>query len=161
MLFSGGDLFRSLADNGDRRALSAIANGDPIPIEIYDELLSEWLCETRPRLAILDGSPRNIEQARYLHERFNRFFAAVLEVEDKTARERLLNRAHQSETIRRTDDLPDAINRRIERQRLLLSTMVSYLDSIEVAEHFPSNQLSALELVPRITEWARSCLSIS
>ncbi|MBN1949303.1 MAG: nucleoside monophosphate kinase [Candidatus Cloacimonetes bacterium] len=136
-----GDLFRSNISNGTelgKQAKAHIDRGDLVPDELVFELISQALAEAEGGV-ILDGFPRNLEQAKFLDDRVlvNRVY--LLELADETAVARISARRNcrdckrvynlvynpprrekvcdvcGGELIRRADDNPDAVRQRISK----------------------------------------------
>jgi adenylate kinase len=116
---STGDMFRSTIAAGSelgRRVEPILAAGELVPDDLTVELIRERLARPDARRGfVLDGFPRNIEQARTLDrmlEEIGRDLDAVLyfALPDEVAIERLLGRARAEG---RTDDTPDVIQRRL------------------------------------------------
>jgi adenylate kinase len=114
-----GDMFRAAiaADSELGRTVEPIlASGTLVPDDLTIALIRERLGEDDAQHGfVLDGFPRNIEQAEALDamlEEIDRPLSAVLllELSDGTARERLGRRAVLEG---RADDQPEAIERRL------------------------------------------------
>jgi len=114
-----GDMFRAAiaADSELGRTVKPILDsGQLVPDDITIALIRERLAEEDAQNGfVLDGFPRNIEQAEALDamlEEIDRPLSAVLllELSDDTARERLGKRAVLEG---RADDQPEAIERRL------------------------------------------------
>jgi adenylate kinase len=114
-----GDMFRAAiaADSELGRTVEPIlASGRLVPDDLTIALIRERLGEDDAQHGfVLDGFPRNIEQAEALDamlEEIDRPLSAVLllELSDGTARERLGRRAVLEG---RADDQPEAIERRL------------------------------------------------
>jgi adenylate kinase len=114
-----GDMFRAAiaADSELGRTVKPILDsGQLVPDDITIALIRERLAEEDAQGGfVLDGFPRNIEQAEALDamlEEIDRPLSAVLllELSDDTARERLGKRAVLEG---RADDQPEAIERRL------------------------------------------------
>ena len=113
-----GEILRQATADGTPlgKAVQAILDrGDLVPDETMIELIRERLSETVDGF-VLDGFPRTMAQADALDEmlaEIERPLSIVfeLQVPDEVARERLLERALAEG---RSDDSPDAIDRRVE-----------------------------------------------
>ena len=116
---STGDILRAAIGQGTELGLQVkpiVESGGLVPDELMVGLIRERLGEddTEPGF-ILDGFPRTLAQAEALDammREIDRSFTAVLalQVPDDVARERLVGRAQKEG---RTDDTPDAIDRRL------------------------------------------------
>jgi adenylate kinase len=114
-----GDMFRAAVAAGSelgRRVEPLLKAGVMVPNDVTIALIRDRLAEDDAQNGfVLDGFPRNIEQAEALDamlEEIDRPLSAVLllELSDDTARERLGKRAVLEG---RADDQPDAIERRL------------------------------------------------
>ena len=116
---STGDMFRAAIDAQTplgRRVQPILASGELVPDALTVELIGDRL--SAPDAAegfILDGFPRNLEQATALDElleSLDRRLDAVLffDLSDDVAMERLLKRASLEN---RADDTPEVIQRRL------------------------------------------------
>ena len=117
---STGDMFREAIAAGSplgKQVQPIYDAGQLIPDELTIGLIRERLAEGDARTGfVLDGFPRNLAQAQALDEllaELDRPITAVLEflIPDELCVERLLGRAAEEE---RTDDMPEAIARRLE-----------------------------------------------
>jgi adenylate kinase len=117
---STGDMFRAAiaAETPLGRQVQPILDrGDLVPDELTVELIGERLGAEDARDGfVLDGFPRNLEQAAALDElleRLGKRLDAVLffDLPDAVARDRLLRRA---ELEKRSDDTPEVIQRRLD-----------------------------------------------
>lgn len=136
-----GDLFRSNISNGTelgKQAKAHIDRGDLVPDELVFALISQALEEVQGGV-ILDGFPRNLEQAKFLGDRVAVSRVYLLELADETAVERIsarrncrnckrvynlvFNPPHREkvcdicggELIQRADDNPDVVRQRISK----------------------------------------------
>jgi adenylate kinase len=114
-----GDMFRAAIAAGSelgRQVEPLLAAGVMVPDDVTIALIRDRLAEDDAQNGfVLDGFPRNIEQAEALDamlEEIDRALSAVLllELSDDTARERLGKRAALEG---RADDQPEAIERRL------------------------------------------------
>jgi adenylate kinase len=100
-----------------------------VPDELTVAVLRERLAEDDTAEGfVLDGFPRNLEQAEALDgmmREIDRTFAIVLalQVPDKVARDRMLKRAKKEN---RPDDTPEAIERRLAIYHELTEPLVEY-----------------------------------
>lgn len=116
---STGDIFRAAVAEGSelgRRVEPILAAGELVPDELTVELIEARLAEEDAgRGFVLDGFPRTLAQAEALDRMLagiGRALDAVLffDLDDETARERLLGRALDEG---REDDTPEVIDRRL------------------------------------------------
>ena len=115
---STGDMFRALDDEKPlgREVREIMDRGDLVPDEITIRMIRERLVEDDALDGfILDGFPRNLAQAEALDEMLREIGRALdviffFDLDDVTARERALGRAHEEG---RTDDTPETIARRL------------------------------------------------
>ena len=116
---STGDIFRAAIAAGSelgRRVEPILAAGELVPDELTVELIEARLHEEDAgRGFVLDGFPRTLAQAEALDRMLagiGRALDAVLffDLDDETARERLLGRALEEG---REDDTPEVIDRRL------------------------------------------------
>jgi adenylate kinase len=117
---STGEMFRSAIAAGTelgRKVEPILAAGELVPDELTVALIRDRLSQPdASRGFVLDGFPRNLEQAEALDAmlaEIGRTLDAVLffDLPDQVALERLLSRARDEE---REDDRPEAIARRLE-----------------------------------------------
>ena len=115
---STGDMFRALDDATPlgREVNAIMERGDLVPDEITIRMIRERLAEDDARAGfILDGFPRNLAQAEALDEmlaEIGRLLDVIFffDLDDQTARERALGRAHEEG---RVDDTSETIARRL------------------------------------------------
>ena len=111
-----GDIFRSAIGAGSalgRRVEPILAAGELVPDDLTVELIRERLSDLDG--FVLDGFPRNLAQAEALDSMLAEIakpLDAILlfQLDDATARERMLRRAHEEG---RADDTPEVIDRRL------------------------------------------------
>ena len=112
-------MFRAAVTEGTElglRVAPILASGELVPDELTIALIRDRLSqEDAVRGFILDGFPRNLVQAEALDAMLDEIgrplsVILLLELDDAIARERMLKRA---ETEGRTDDTPEAIERRL------------------------------------------------
>jgi adenylate kinase len=117
---STGEMFRSAIAAGTelgREVEPILAAGELVPDELTVALIRDRLSQPdASRGFVLDGFPRNLEQAEALDAmlaEIGRTLDAVLffDLPDQVALERLLSRARDEE---REDDRPEVIARRLE-----------------------------------------------
>jgi adenylate kinase len=117
---STGEMFRSAIAAGTelgREVEPVLAAGELVPDELTVALIRDRLSQPdASRGFVLDGFPRNLEQAEALDSmlaEIGRTLDAVLffDLPDEVALERLRSRARDEE---REDDRPEAIARRLE-----------------------------------------------
>jgi adenylate kinase len=115
-----GDMFRKAIAAGSelgKRVEPILASGELVPDALTVAVLSERLNQSDAADGfVLDGFPRNLDQAEALDEMMRetgRTFNAVLslQVPDEVARERMLKRAREEN---RPDDTPEVIERRLQ-----------------------------------------------
>jgi adenylate kinase len=117
---STGEILRSEIDRGTelgREVEEILARGDLVPDETMIDVIRSRL--TQPDTAegfVLDGFPRTMGQAEALDELLDEIGKPLsivfeLQVPDELARQRLLERLEQEN---RSDDTPEAIDRRID-----------------------------------------------
>lgn len=134
-----GDIIRAEITKGSdigKEAAKLINKGNIVTLEIWQNLMGEYLKNTDLSAGLLlDGSPRNLEQAITLEEIIAQnnlppIKIIYLKIERNTATQRLAKRRicpinhesltedfctkHQVATITRDDDMPSAINRRLD-----------------------------------------------
>ena len=115
---STGDMFRALDDEKPlgREVRQIMDRGDLVPDEITIRMIRERLAEDDALEGfILDGFPRNLAQAEALDEMLREIGRSLdviffFDLDDTTARERALGRAHEEG---RTDDTSETIARRL------------------------------------------------
>jgi len=91
---SMGDLFRSLDDSTEfnRQIHEKISKGMLIDDETTSQLLKNELEKLGNQPIVLDGFPRNLNQAKMLDNFFNNYIVVNMEVEERVALERALGR---------------------------------------------------------------------
>jgi adenylate kinase len=100
-----------------RRVKPIYDSGGLVPDELMIELIRDRLGEEDAQNGfVLDGFPRTMRQAEALDEMLHEIgrdldLVLELQLDDATAKERLLNRAAEEG---RTDDTPEVIQRRLE-----------------------------------------------
>ena len=128
---STGDMFRAL-DDATPLGLEVneiMARGELVPDEITIRMIRERLVEDDARDGfILDGFPRNLAQAEALDEMLDAIGRTLdviffFDLDDKTAKERALGRAHKEG---RNDDTPDSISRRLSLYHEQTKPVVEY-----------------------------------
>jgi adenylate kinase len=129
---STGDILRAAIAAGTplgRQVEPIVESGALVPDELMVDLIRERLAapDTTPGF-VLDGFPRTLAQAEALDEMLGgiaRAFTVVLalQVPDDVARERLLGRAAKEG---RTDDTPEAIDRRLALYHELTAPVVEH-----------------------------------
>jgi len=115
---STGEMFRALGDATPlgREVNEIMARGELVPDEITIRMLRERLALEDARSGfILDGFPRNLAQAEALDQMLNEIgrtpdVVFFFDIDDETAMERALGRAHQEGRI---DDSAESIARRL------------------------------------------------
>mgnify|MGYP000318304261 FL=1 len=115
---STGDMFRALDDATPvgREVNAIMERGDLVPDALTIRMIRERLAEADAgRGFILDGFPRNLAQAEALDEMLREIGRRLdviffFDLDDDTARERALGRAHEEG---RVDDTPETIAHRL------------------------------------------------
>jgi adenylate kinase len=115
---STGEMFRSLDDATPlgREVKEIMGRGDLVPDDVTIRMIRERLAHDDARDGfILDGFPRNLTQAEALDEMLAEIGRTLdviffFDLDDETAMERALGRAHQEG---RSDDTPESIARRL------------------------------------------------
>ena len=152
---STGDMFRAAIAAQTplgRRVQPILDSGALVPDELTVELIGDRLsADDAVDGFVLDGFPRNLEQANALDElleRLDRRLDAVLfyDLSDDVAMERLLKRASLEN---RADDTPEVIERRLA---------IYHTDTKPVIEHYRvTGQLVPLHADREIAEvWAET-----
>jgi adenylate kinase len=127
-----GDMFRAaIAAQTDlgRQVEPILASGELVPDALTVAVLGERLAQDDAANGfVLDGFPRNLEQAEALDELMRetgRSFDVVLalQVPDEVARERMLKRAVEEN---RPDDTPDVIDRRLALYHELTEPLLEF-----------------------------------
>ncbi len=129
---STGEMFRSLDDATPlgREVNAIMARGDLVPDEITIRMIRDRLAQDDARGGfILDGFPRNLAQAEALDAMLEEIGRALdvifyFDLDDETATERALGRAHKEGRI---DDTPESIARRLA---------VYHEQTVPVIEHY-------------------------
>ncbi|HET8892988.1 MAG TPA: adenylate kinase [Gaiellaceae bacterium] len=130
---SSGDLYREAIARGTdlgKQVEPLLASGTLVPDEITIPLMRDRLDRGNSLPGVvLDGYPRTLAQAEALDELFNELARSLdvvfeLQVPDRTQLlERLLKRAAEEN---RTDDTPEAIQRRLETYDRETAPLVEY-----------------------------------
>ena len=127
---STGEMLRSAVAAGTdlgRRAEAIMAAGELVPDDLVIALVEERLAEDDARCGyLLDGFPRNVDQARALTEAVGDDaieLALLLDVAEDEIVSRLLQRA---EAEGRADDTEETIRRRLEVYREETEPLVAY-----------------------------------
>lgn len=127
---STGDLLRREMEEGTavgRRISEFVNQGELVSDEITQEILVNRLRQADCAAGfILDGFPRNLNQADFLQAALERMGAPVdvvlnIEVSDRTVIDRLTMR-------NRKDDAPETIRHRLKIYRKVTSPLVEYYD---------------------------------
>ena len=123
---STGDMLRAAVAEGSEIGLqvrSMMESGGLVPDEIVASLISEALRRARADDAVdgvlLDGFPRNLEQAKMLEEILERQGETIdvvleLRLEDDALLRRIESRIAENPSERREDDTPEVLRNRIE-----------------------------------------------
>ena len=123
---STGDMLRAAVAEGSeigRQVHSIMESGGLVPDEIVASLISEALQRARADDAVegvlLDGFPRNLEQAKMLEEILDRQGETIdmvleLRLEDDALLRRIESRIAENPSERREDDTPEVLRNRIE-----------------------------------------------
>ena len=128
---STGEMFRALDDAKPlgREVNEIMERGDLVPDEITIRMIRERLAEDDARGGfILDGFPRNLAQAEALDEMLDEIGHTLdviffFDLDDETAKERALGRAHEEGRI---DDTPESIARRLSVYHEQTGPVVEY-----------------------------------
>ena len=90
---STGQLFRELDDNSElgMRVKEIIASGNLVDDETTAQLVKNKLDEMKGQI-VLDGFPRNLNQAQILDEFFSDYVVINIDVDYETAKNRILGR---------------------------------------------------------------------
>ncbi|USN45707.1 MAG: nucleoside monophosphate kinase [Candidatus Woesearchaeota archaeon] len=110
---SVGNRLRELVASGSELGLklkSYMDKGELVPFEINVAIVKE-LIDTHPQGMILDGFPRNKEQAAWLAKEWQVDVVIELEISDEEAIRRILERAAIEH---RSDDTPEVIQKRLD-----------------------------------------------
>ena len=141
---STGDLFRShIKENTE---LGKIANeyyvkGDLVPDKIPTEMVKDWLLNQTENGWLLDGFPRNINQAESLNKILNTISSNIdtvflINVNTELLIERLLSR----QTIEnRTDDNLDTIKNRISIYQKETNPLIDYYNQKKILYKIDGN----------------------
>ncbi len=147
-VISTGELMRLLAGH-DEEIRKMMENGELIPdATVEDELLSTFVLLPEGQPVILDGYPRNLEQAKKLHRMLvenNRILDRVIyinvsdeEVVKRIGKRRVCERCNLvqiggdtcnkcgAKTQIRRDDKPDSIKKRLEVFHNVTEPVISY-----------------------------------
>ena len=91
---SMGDLFRGLDDSTEfnRSIHEKISKGELIDDETTSQLLKNELDKFGEQHIVLDGFPRNLNQAKILDTFFKNYIVVNIDVEERVALERALGR---------------------------------------------------------------------
>ena len=128
---STGDMFRALDDSTDlgREVKEIMERGDLVPDGVTVRMIRERLAaDDAARGFILDGFPRNLAQAEALDAMLGEIGRKLdviffFDLDDETARERALGRAHEEG---RADDTPETIARRLSIYHEQTEPVVEY-----------------------------------
>lgn len=149
---SSGELLREAAASGSEQGEligDIMKRGELVPDEIVKGIVAKRA--TEPDAAngfILDGYPRNLEQAQSLDRAFAAHgieLDAVLEikVDEEVLVERVANRAKQAAedgTEARADDKPDVLRDRIRAYRSATVPLTKFYDERELLESVDGTQ---------------------
>jgi len=151
---STGQMFR---DSSDPEVHKRVESGELIDDTLTAKVLDAALADTdRGAKIILDGYPRNADQARWLLEnlpKHGRSIACMLELE-----------VPQEESIRRlaargrADDKPPAINRRLEIYHSETEPVIDFYRQRNIPYHKVSGLGSVEEIYDRIQEVLKVCV---
>jgi adenylate kinase len=128
---STGDMFRALDDSTDvgREVKEIMERGDLVPDALTVRMIRSRLAEDDASGGfILDGFPRNLAQAEALDAMLREIGRKLdviffFDLDDETARERALGRAHEEG---RADDTPETIARRLSIYHEQTEPVVEY-----------------------------------
>jgi adenylate kinase len=138
---STGLLLRNAAERGTElglKAKSIIDRGELVPDEIMSDMIEERL--SREDVAngfILDGYPRNLDQARSLDDMLERLgqpadIAIQIDVDSEQIIKRLANRAEQEN---RVDDSEDVVRNRMRVYHEKTAPVIDYYAGKGVLTH--------------------------
>lgn len=154
---STGDMFRDHLKRETelgRRVKEIMARGELVPDEITDEMVRQRLCQSDCAAGVLlDGYPRNVEQARVLLSLCGGQIApvqgvVVIDVNDDELRRRLKGRAEEQG---RTDDAdPAVIDARLRTYREQSEPCIDYFRAQGVPVHVIDGTGTMDEVTERI-----------
>jgi adenylate kinase len=136
--YSAGDMFRAEVASGSKRGEllnTYMSKGLIVPIDIAIETIVGAIKKAPSPVVIIDGYPRSIEQMneldKYLINEPEVELSSVIEVEvsRKTAFQRVLGRAEDSELVRDDDN-----------EEVFLNRMKVYTESLEEIKTFYINK---------------------
>lgn len=139
-----GELFRELAEENSptgQRVRNTINAGRLLPDPVTNQLVSQKLGNIPPAEGfILDGYPRNLQQAEALHQTLRglgRLVPRPIFLNLEMPRERLFSRLEKRhKTERRADDTAEAIANRLEiydrETHPILKAVVDWADVVSV-----------------------------
>ncbi len=155
---STGELLRREMEEGTplgRRISVFVDRGELVSDEIIQAILEDRVREADCQSGfILDGFPRNLNQAEFLEEALRRMRAPVdvvlnIEVPDSTVIDRLINR-------HRKDDTPETIRHRLGIYRKVTAPLVDYYEAAGILKRIDGDG-SLEEVTQRIlTSLART-----
>lgn len=129
---STGDLFRENIKNNTKlgqEAKSYIDSGKLVPDSLTAKLLKDRLSKPDTKYGyILDGYPRNVEQAKDLSNiipKNAKVSVFYLDVSDNVLMERIMKRAQES-GVKRSDDTPEIAKERIKVYHEQTAPVINY-----------------------------------
>lgn len=144
-----GDIFRENVKNKTalgKKVEGILQSGELVSDELVVDLMTDRIKETDCVAGyLLDGFPRTVGQAeafdKWLLKRKNKIDCViVLDVDHKTALQRILGRAEQAGSGRRSDDNSEVIRKRLDVYEKETAPIVSYYERQGVAVHIDGTQ---------------------
>jgi adenylate kinase len=124
---ASGDLLRGARAEGTdlgRRAGVYMDRGDLVPDELIVGIVLDALRAAGDRPVLLDGFPRNVEQAEALAGQARELSAAILiDVPDDEVERRILSRGQG-----RSDDNPETVRERLRVYHQTIDPLAAYYD---------------------------------
>ena len=125
---ASGELLRAAREEGTelgRGAGEYMDRGDLVPDDLVVGIILHAIGEAGDTPVLLDGFPRNLEQAKALADHGRELSAAVLiDVPDDVVAERILSRNQG-----RSDDNPDTVRERLRVYHEATEPLVAYYDA--------------------------------
>lgn len=153
-----GDILKDIMRSDDPRANTVreyVENGDLLPNELNDEILDDAIDDVEDDV-ILDGYPRDRDQAEHLLDTHDVDLVVDIEISDDVAIERLSKRrvctathksysvdeiteadrkacrAHGGEIVQREDDTPEAIRHRLNVYHEKTQPLIDYFNNHDI-----------------------------
>jgi adenylate kinase len=164
---STGDLLRNSDGELKKEANKYINSGKLVPDNIIVAMLSEKINSLGDRGFILDGFPRNINQALELDKITKIDKVVVIEISDEEAVDRIINRVSCSQCgsvfnlktnppqaegfcdfcnsplMKRSDDNEDALKKRLE---------IYHSETEEIIKHYSTIKINGEQEIDKVTE---------